>query len=48
MELEFLLLADRTMIGYPEIQQHMYAMLPAQALSSEDTSGLSDRLPGER
>lgn len=36
------------MIGYPEIQQHVYAMLRAQALSPEDTLGLSDRLRGER
>ncbi|WP_326767061.1 hypothetical protein OG978_23230 [Streptomyces sp. NBC_01591] len=48
MELEFLLLADRTMIGYPEIQQHVYAMLRAQALSPEDTLGLLDRLLGEQ
>lgn len=48
VELECLLLADRTMIGYPEIQQHVYAMLRAQALSPEDTLGLLDRLLGER
>ncbi len=48
VEPAFLLLADRTMIGHPGIQQHVYAMLRAQALSPEDTPGLSDRLPGER
>lgn len=36
------------MIGYPGIQQQVYAMLRAQALSPEDTLGLSDPLLGER
>ena len=48
VELEYLLLADRTMTGHPGIQQQVYAMLRAQALSPEDTLGLSDPLLGER